>query len=90
MAPTDHDPAALAKAIVLEMKEHGHALWIDPEVHAAQHEFIAQMIEDRKERVARRKRIEEKIAGSVVLSAIVFVVGLLGAGTLSYLREHLK
>ena len=64
------DPTLLAKAIVDEMKSNGHALWLDHEQHAVQHEFIAQMIEERKERAARRKRIEEKIAGSLVAGCL--------------------
>lgn len=83
------DPTLLAKAIVDEMKANGHALWLDPEQHAVQHEFIAQMIEERKERSARRKRIEERIAGSLVLSAIVGLVALLGAGAMEWIRTHL-
>lgn len=81
------DPTLLAKAIVDEMKANGHALWIDHEQHAVQHEFIAQMIEERKERAARRKRIEEKIAGSLVLSAIVGLVALLGSGLLNWIHR---
>lgn len=83
------DPAAIAKALVEEMKRHGHAMWIDPEIHSVQHEFIAEMIKERKERQERRKRIEEKIAGSVLLSIIVGLVVLLGAGSMEWLRTHL-
>lgn len=85
---TNIDPTVLAKALVEEMKLHGHTMWIDPEVHSAQHEFIAQLIEERKERVERRKRIEEKIAGSVILSGLLIVVGLIGAGALEWLRKN--
>lgn len=84
-----YDPSALAKALVEEMKRHGHALWIDPETHAAQHEFVTQLIAERAERVARRKRIEEKIAGSVLLSMLLALVTLLGAGAMEWMRKHL-
>ena len=81
------DPTSLARALVEEMKAHGHAMWIDPEIHSSQHEFIAQMIEERKERQERRKRIEEKIAGSLVLSLIVGLVALLGSGLLNWIHK---
>lgn len=83
------NPQDLAKAIIHEMKEGGHTLWIDPETHAEQHQFIAELIADRKERNERRKRIEEKIAGSVILSCLLVVVGFVGAGALEWLRTHL-
>ena len=79
----------IAKAIIEQMKASGHTLWIDPETHAAQHEFISELIQERKERKERRKRIEERVVGSVLLSAIVGLVTLLGAGSLGWLREHL-
>ena len=88
MAENDIDK--LADAIIQKMKEGHHAVWLDPETHAAQHEFLKILMEERTERIARRKRIEEKIAGSVILSAIVVIVGLIGAGVLNYLRDHLK
>lgn len=84
------DIAQLADLIVQKMQEEHHVFWLDPETHAEQHEFLRMMMEERAERIARRKRIEEKIAGSVILSALVAVVGLLGAGLLDYLRMHLK
>lgn len=77
----------IAKAIIDQMKASGHTLWIDPETHAAQHEFIAELIRERKERMERRRRIEEKIAGSVILSALLLLVGLIGAGALEWLRR---
>ena len=84
------DPNQLAKAIIHEMKEGGHALWIDPETHAEQHQFIAELIADRKERNDRRRRIEEKIAGSLILSTLLVIVGFIGAGALEWLRKHLN
>ena len=78
----------IAKAIIDQMKASGHTLWIDPETHAAQHEFISELIQERKERKERRKRIEEKIAGSFILSGLLLIVGLIGAGALEWLRRH--
>ena len=84
------EPKVLARAIIEEMKESGHALWIDPETHAEQHQFIAELIADRKERNDRRRRIEEKIAGSLILSTLLVIVGFIGAGALEWLRKHLN
>ena len=84
------DPNQLAKAIINEMKEGGHTLWIDPETHAEQHKFIAELIADRKERNERRKRLEEKVAGSVILSTLLVIVGFIGVGALEWLRKHLN
>ena len=84
------DPNQLAKAILEEMKACGHTLWIDPETHAEQHQFIAELIADRKERNERRKRLEEKVAGSVILSTLLVIVGFIGAGALEWLRKHLN
>lgn len=84
------DPNQLAKAIIEEMKAGGHTLWIDPETHAEQHQFIAELIADRKERNERRKRIEEKIAGSVILSGLLVVIGFIGAGALEWLRKQIN
>lgn len=75
--------------LVQGMKEH-HAIWIDPETHAEQHEFIGMLLQERKDKLARRKAIEDKIAGSLILSIIVGIVTLLGAGSLQWLREHIK
>lgn len=85
MIPTADE---IARSIIVQMKESGHALWIDPETHAVQHEFIAEMITERRERNARWKRIEEKIAGSFILSGLLVIAGLIGAGALEWLRKH--
>lgn len=84
------NPHELAKAIIHEMKEGGHTLWIDPETHAEQHQFISELIADRKERKERRKRIEEKIAGSVILAGFLALVGFIGMGALEWLKQKLK
>lgn len=88
MAQKDIDQ--LAEAVVQKMKEEHHAVWLDPETHAEQHEFLKLLMQERAERIARRKRIEEKIAGSIILSGIVAVVGLIGAGVLAWFEEKLK
>ena len=90
MIPEKISAKEIAAEVIREMKESGHALWIDPETHATQHEFIAEMIAERKERGARRKRIEEKIAGSIILSGVLFLVGLIGAGFIQWVQTHIK
>lgn len=86
---TEEEIKQMAEIVVRGMKDH-HAIWIDPETHADQHEFIAILMQERKDRVERRKVIEDKIAGSLILSFIVGLVTLLGAGSLDWLRSHLK
>ncbi len=79
----------LAAAVVAKMKADHHAVWLDPETHASQHGFLALLMREREEKIARRKRIEEKIAGSLILSALVVVVGFIGAGIMNWIRGHL-
>lgn len=86
---TEEELNAMAAIVVQGMKNH-HAIWIDPEVHADQHEFIAHLMQERQDRLARRKSIEDKIAGSLILSLVIGLVTLLGAGAMQWLREHLK
>ena len=86
--PIDVD--ALADTIITRMKHEHHVFWVDPEAHAEQHEFLALLMKDRAEKLARRKRIEEKIAGSVLLSTILVLIGLIGAGALGWLRDKIS
>jgi len=83
------EPKELAQAIIEEMKISGHAFWVDPKTHAEQHEFIAMIIKAQHARDARRERIKEKLAGSLVISTVLVMLGLIGAGTLQWLRNHL-
>lgn len=80
----------LADAIITKMKESHHVFWVDPEVHSEQHKFIAMLIKEREEKLQRRRRIEEKIAGSVILSFLLFVVGLIGAGFIEWLKGKMR
>lgn len=85
----DKDIDQLAEAIIHKMKADHHAVWLDPETHAAQHEFLRVLMEERADRIARHKRIEEKIAGSLILSAMLVVIGFIGAGAMAWLRKNL-
>ena len=87
---TQLDINLLADSIIARMKQEHHVFWVDPEIHAEQHGFLALLMKEREEKLARRKRIEEKIAGSVLLSMILLLVGLIGAGALTWLRENLR
>lgn len=80
----------LADKLVEKLKQNHHALWLDPETHSNQHEFIQMLIQQREDKIARRKAIEDKIAGSVILSAIMGMIYLLGSGAMEYLRGHMK
>ena len=87
---TDEHLETLADKLVGKLKEHHHTLWLDPETHSTQHEFIQVLITEREDRLARRKALEDKIAGSLLLSAIMGLIYLLGSGTMDWLRSHLK
>lgn len=80
----------IAQAVIEELKVSGHSTWVDSETHALQHQFIAEMIAERKEQMAKRERIKEKVAGSVILSTLLLIVGLIGAGALDWLRKHIS
>lgn len=85
---TNIDTDAIACALIQKMKEDHRVFWIDPELHSDQHAFIGMLMREREERIQRRKRIEERIAGSVVLSFLLAVIGMIGAGALEWLRKH--
>lgn len=83
-------PEDIADAVLAKLKEDKHIFWIDPETHSQQHAFIQTLIEERAEKAARRKALEDKIAGSLILGFIITLIGLIGAGALDWIREHLK
>lgn len=76
----------IAQAVIEELKVNGHSSWVDSETHALQHQFIAEMIAERKEKTARRERIKEKVAGSIILSGLVLLIGFLGSSLLQWVR----
>lgn len=77
---------AIAKAVVEQMREEVHAMGIYPETHAR---FVAELIAEREDRRQRRKRIQDNIAGSIVLSTLLVIIGLIGSGVLGWLRRSL-
>jgi hypothetical protein len=83
-------PEQVADAILAKLKAEHHTFWIDPEIHSEQHEFLKTLIEERAEKLARRKAIQDKIAGSLILSGILLLIGFIGSGFMDYIRAHLK
>ena len=79
-SPKDYFVAEV-KAVVME---------ILGESHIDQHKFIQMLIEEREEKKLRRKAIEDKIAGSIILSLILGLITLIGSGAMDWFREHLK
>jgi ApbE superfamily uncharacterized protein (UPF0280 family) len=77
---------AIAQEVVAQMRAEVHAMGIYPETHAR---FVAELIAEREESRQRRRRIQDNIAGSVVISALLLIVGLIGAGVLGWLRKSL-
>lgn len=79
----------LAELIVTKLREQPR---IDP-THREEHEFVRMLIQERQDKLARQARIRERIAGSVLLSIILGLLGLvgtLGSWGITYLKEHLK
>ena len=80
----------LAIQIADEMILKRHTLWVDPETHSEQHRFLQALIEERAEKLARKKAIADKIAGSFILTGLLGLITVLGSGALDWLRDHLK
>lgn len=77
---------AIADAVVEKMRGEIAAHGFYPETHSR---FVSEMISDHEDRRQRRKRIQDNIAGSVAISALLIIVGLIGAGLLGWLRKSL-
>jgi hypothetical protein len=80
----------IADALIKKMREEKHTLWMDPETHSQQHEFIQVLIDERAEKLRRHKALEDKVMGTVVVGSVLAVLGLIGAGSLDWLKEHIK
>lgn len=81
--PSELEILDLIRATIRE-EIHPHVMSI--EVHAEQHEFITAFIATTKAKAARRERMQEKIAGSLLLAFLLGLVGLIGAGALQWVR----
>jgi len=77
MTPT---PDEIAEAVVRAFEKTERNVCL---INLEEHEVLKIIIAERGEKIARRKRIEELIAGSLLLSAILGLVGLIGAGVIS-------
>lgn len=84
------DAGRIADAVVERLKKDHHALWLDPETHSQQHEFIQDLIAERAEKLARRKKMEDYVAGSLVLGGVLTILGLVGSGVIAWLKGSLK
>lgn len=84
------DPESFANLLIQKMKDEHHVFWIDPQLHSDQHAFLSLLMKEREERQARYRRVQEKIAGSLILSFILVLIGAIGAGALDWLRKHLN
>ncbi len=62
----------------------------DVTTHAEEHEYLRMLIQEAADKKARRDRIKERIAGSIILSGGITLLGFIGAGALEWLRDHLK
>ena len=80
----------IAEALIKKMREEKHTLWLDPEIHSQQHEFLQILINERAEKLRRYKALVDKVMGTVIVGAVLTLLGLLGAGALDWLKGHLK
>ncbi len=81
------DIAVLAQALIAEVKASQESFGVNPEIHAQQHAFITAMIQKEENRRLFWIGMKEKIVGSVVLSALLFIVSALGYAALKWLEE---
>lgn len=79
----------LVNVLIKTVKDNQHTFWIDPELHSNQHEFIAEFIAQRKAKEERIKKVQDYIAGSLILSTTLSFVAFLGYSINEYIR-HIK
>ena len=87
----------IAQAVVHLMQEHKHVLWQDSQTHAEEHSFIRELIIEARAKAAmlrkkesRRERIIDRITGSIIISAVLAFTAFIGAGSIDWIRGHLK
>lgn len=80
MPLTDKHIDALAEAVVKKMKEEHHAIWIDPESHAEDHDFIKHLKEREELNAKRWGTFEKSMIGVITIglgSAIAWALVVL-------------
>ena len=87
----------IAQAVVQHMQKHKHILWQDSQTHAEEHSFIRELILEAhtkaailRKKEARRERIIDRISGSIIISAVLAFTAFVGAGSIDWIKGHLK
>jgi hypothetical protein len=87
----------IVTAVMAAMDARHESQRLSATEHDSHHRLIQIMIEERQmlidrkvQRMARMERIADKIMGTVLLGAVLTVLGLIGAGALDWVRMHLK
>jgi hypothetical protein len=81
---TDEDATAIARAFRRESFDHCR-YQVDPNNHDPHHEFIQMMMDKANRQEKRIQKIQDFIAGSVILAAILGTVAFIGRAVLAYL-----
>ena len=106
MPLSDEEVRRIAASIAEQMTENKRALWIDPESHYQQHLFIRTLQEHKdvpellefmaNHRATLMKKEEDlkslknRIIGTVVISFVLGVLGLIGSWTLDVIGKISK
>jgi hypothetical protein len=83
---TDADIEALSEALHRASVEHCR-YQTDPLTHNPHHQFIQMMMDREKRRKERVQKIQDYVAGSLILAGIIAAVGFLGKASLEYFRS---
>jgi len=83
---TDEDVHVLVRAIHATAVEHCRYR-TDPDEHDPHHQFIHMMMEREKLRRERVQKIEDFVAGSLILAGALTIIGFLGRAVLAYYRS---
>ena len=83
---TDADAQAIADFIHLKTVEHCRYR-VDPNTHDPQHAYIQNMMDRQKLWDARVQKVQDYVAGAVVLGAFLWFLSFLGRSFLDYVRN---
>lgn len=83
---TDEDVYTLTQALHDAVVEHCRYR-TDPDEHDPHHQFIQMMMEREKLRRERVQKIQDFVAGSLLLAGTLAVIGFLGRAVLAYYRS---